>query len=62
MTFRPIHFQHMQFQPLPFQLLTVSTICIFNRAQFRPKLIWQLNLNSVKLLFQHNTYYRIKQP
>ena len=44
MTFRPIHFQPMQFQPmhfqpLPFQPLTISTYCIFNRLQFRPKLI-----------------------
>ena len=38
-TFRPIQFQPMQFQPLPFQPLTISTYCIFNRPQFRPKLI-----------------------
>ena len=39
MTFRPIHFQPMLFQPLPIQPLTISTYCIFNRSQFRPKLI-----------------------
>ena len=38
-TLRPMHFQPMQFQPLPFQPLTISTYCIFNRPQFRPKLI-----------------------
>ena len=39
MTFRPIHFQPIQFQPLPFQPLTILTYYIFNRSQFRPKLI-----------------------
>ena len=34
MTFRPIHFQHMQFQSLPFRPFTISTFCIFNRPQF----------------------------
>ena len=38
-TFHPMQFQPMQFQPLPFQPLTISTYCIFNRPQFRPKLI-----------------------
>ena len=38
-TFHPMQFQPMQFQPLPFQPLTISTNCIFNRPQFRPKLI-----------------------
>ena len=39
MTFRPIHFQPMHFQRMPFQPLTISTYCIFNRSQIRPKLI-----------------------
>ena len=39
MASRPIHFQPMQIQPLQFQPLTISTYCIFNRPQFRPKLI-----------------------
>ena len=39
MQFHPMQFQPMQFQPLPFQPLTTSTYCIFNRLQFRPKLI-----------------------
>ena len=37
-TFRPIHFQHA-ILTVAFQPLTISTYCIFNRPQFRPKLI-----------------------
>ena len=33
----------MQFKLLPFQPLTISTYCIFNRLQFRP-----IELNKVK--------------
>ena len=32
-------FHLIQFQPLPFQPLTISTHCIFNLRQFRPVLI-----------------------
>ena len=39
MTFRPVQFQPMQIQPLSFEPWTISTYCIFNRPQFRPKVI-----------------------
>ena len=36
-TFHPMQFQPMQFQTFAFQPITISTYCIFNNPQFRPK-------------------------
>ena len=67
MTFRPVQFQLMQIQSLPFKQLIISTYCIRNLPQLRPvpiltncfKFGWVINLVQKFVMKMNQTAFNI---